>query len=366
MTTENTNPPAEQKKKRTRKPKAALATPPFIGENKIAAPPPTETKPDAGTGLTGKPVSVTIKRVKAKNHTPPTLTRRIADIAAQLTGGAIAGQTARYYEQPPVKLVHSAIGNAMKEIHAVAKTEKHEAGFMFRRIDILIAELNPILVKHHLYYRPIKVKKYEQTDRLVKLADGTSFVNIFTTVHVRYRMTCTIDGSYDDAEAIGEGVSEQQFSSNAALTMAEKAYLCDIFCIPVYGEDDPEAANPERSAGIIAPQAPVYTEPSAKVDGDPQPTLFDPPEATVPTTRKKKEPKEPQVTATGGATVPAEEPAPAPEKDAPISDGYIKMLRANLKSTGKEETALCEQFKVAAIGELKKGDFEKVLAWIQG
>lgn len=263
-------------------------------------------------------------------------------------------------------LVYSGINALMQDLQPLAKTEKHPDGFDFRRIDNIVAEVQPLLVKHKLLYVADEVISNEQIDRTVLLENNVRYVNIHTRVAIRYRWYSTIDGSSVAVVGIGEGVSEQQFSTNAAFTMAEKAMLCDILAIPVFGEDDPEAAAPERSQGAAPPQH--FTEPAAMKQPDVnQVSLFDTadPQATAPPETKKRRSKKDDgqvVTAgTGEAAPNMEEVA----QHTPLSAGMIKIIQTNLKSAGKTEEQLCEQFKVDSLADMSAGQMGAILAWVK-
>jgi len=314
--------PAPEKKKRTRKAKDT----------------------SAGNTLTGN----TLTGNTLTGNTP----------ATEATGSMPAGATPssvtiRRIDEPRTPLIFSAINKAMALIRPLAKTETHPDGFDFRRIDNVLAELQPILIDCKLFYTPVAIVSSEQTDRPVKLPTGESWVNIFTRITVRYRVYCTLDGSGIDVEAQGEGVSEYQHSTAAAQTMAEKTMLCDLFCIPVYGADDPEAAAPERSSGPDE-----FPTGSAPQSGE----LFADAPTETPRKKRSKRTDEPQTVSVAGAAL---DNAPVVE-DKPLPMGLRKILEAGMKAHGVTEAILFAQFKVEKWEDLKAGQMNELNAWVNG
>ena len=140
----------------------------------------------------------------------------------------------RDHERPPqMPLILSAINKIMEEIGPIAKNHEHpDEGFDFRRIDEVLTQLQPLLIRHRVFYVAHEVVKDVETERPVITQDGSRWIQIFTKVTVAWRLYCTLDGSFISCQSVGEGMSEQQFSTASAQTMAEKTMLCDVFAIP--------------------------------------------------------------------------------------------------------------------------------------
>lgn len=277
------------------------------------------------------------------------------DVFKRETLGVVTGS------QPKMPLIFSAIRNVMRAIQPLAKTHLHEEGFDFRKIDELCAILQPLLVEHGVFYAPETLAKTE-VERPVVLPDGTSFVNIFSTCTVRWHIYSAVDGSELPGPVItmGEGVSEQHFSTNAAQTMAEKAMLVKLFNIPIHGALDPEEATPESSQ----PSQSLGTPTPRQVSNEPQDaTLFDVAPVT-PTRRSKRKPLEPQTSVAGGAVAESLD-APAVVASGPLTPGFVKILQSQLKAKGLEEGKLFEHFKVESFDHMTKDQMGPATAFIQ-
>jgi hypothetical protein len=344
---------------------------PMQPQSPLASATPKEGEPQTATGaaiakeVTGSmpagaaPSSVTVPVPKPPKAKGKSIEQLVADEVG-LMKSELQGVIATIKElQPKTGLIFSAINKAMAAIHPLAKTETHpDQGFDFRRIDVILAEIQPILVANKLFYAPVEIIKEEQIDRPVRLASGESWVNIFTRVTVRYRVYCTIDGSNIDVVASGEGVSEQQHSTAAAQTMAEKTMLCDLFCIPVYGADDPEAVNTELSQST----QPIASQTTETAPG-PQPGLFETGEA-APKAKRKRGAPEPQLAAAGGATLP--ESTPAVVEDKALAGGMVKIVQAGMTPKGITDAILFAHFKVEKWEDLKVSQMDEIKAFVAG
>lgn len=346
-----------------------------------------------------KPKTQTTKRAKAPK--PPVVPRRATQIPAETLEQArkegaeihrLLEQGIKSFEniearlrrleqgaisQAKTPLIFSAVRNAMKDIVPLAKTHEHpDQGFFFRRIDEVLSQLQPILVAHGIFYLPFKVTKDVEVERPVVTPTGT-WVQIYTKVTVQWRLYSAIDGSYLECESMGEGMSEQQFSTAAAQTMAEKTMLCDIFSIPVFGAEDPEEMVGERTQSsqpkqyFTAPEATGLPTPSAPVSGNLFEDSIAPPDAEgEKKKRRSRKDEEPQVTTAGGAQLPEESAngkqtiAEAP-KDAPLSQGFVNILKINLNAKKITEAALFAHLGISGFAEMTKGHMGQAEAFIK-
>lgn len=282
---------------------------------------------------------------------------------------------------PRTPLIFGAIRNAMRDIMPLAKTEHHpDLGFDFRRMDIICAAMQPILVAHGIFYSAYKILKVEQVERpAVNYQTGETWANIFTNVTVQWRVYSAIDGSFIECESAGEAMSEQHFSTPASQTMAEKTMLCDLFCIPIFGEVDPEAITGERSQTSTPKQvyvAPESTAPAPRPAAAQAPTLFgdmepEPEGYQERKTDRKKRGKglEPQVASVGGAPMPEIEPdaktAPGPAtEDKPVSPGFIRILGTSMTAKGVTAEQVCEHFKVAKLDDILTSQMNEAMGFI--
>lgn len=322
----------------------------------------------ATTDATDKPTPAPKKQKAKPDDVVITLEKLVDERVARFAENG-------FTPEPRVPLVYSIIRNVMRDIQPIAKEHLHERQqFTFRRIDEILDVLQPLLVDHGLFYTG-DVLEEREIERPVHLATGEQWVQIFTKVKVRYTMHAALDGSsLVVGTTMGEGMSEMQFSTAAAQTMAEKTMLCDVFCIPVHGEDDPEEMTGERSQpqtyGMPEPR-PVTPTPAAN-DG----LLFDdftPPEESAPTEGKRKRTRknqEPQVSSVGGATLPEEtdtHPADAaPIVETPLSEKFVSLLKLRLGAKSLPEQTLFERFQVTGFESLYPSQMNELMAFIEG
>jgi hypothetical protein len=170
-------------------------------------------------------------------------------------------------QQQPGK-VHAAILAVMAEIGAVGKDGKNtEQHYSFRSVDAVTDAVHPLLVKHQLYVRPLKIL----TDELGPGPNGKGYR---VRQKIVYRIT-HIDGSFSDGEVTGEGVDYGDKASNKSMAVSFKYFLCQTFCIPIHDPDsDPDTHSPElgppKDHGSQRPpaqgqRAPDATTPDPKV-----------------------------------------------------------------------------------------------------
>jgi len=142
-------------------------------------------------------------------------------------------------EQQQQGKVHTAILAVMAEIGAVGKDGKNkEQNYNFRSVDAVTDAVHPLLVRHQLYVRPLKIL----TDELGPGPNGKGYR---VRQKIVYRITHT-DGSFSDGEVTGEGVDYGDKASNKSMAVSFKYFLCQTFCIPIHDpESDPDTHSPE-------------------------------------------------------------------------------------------------------------------------
>jgi ERF superfamily len=170
------------------------------------------------------------------------------DITAKVQG-LIMNETTR------PGLIFSRIAACMAEIEAVGKDHRNpQQGYQFRSIDDFYDHCHPVLAKHRVFISPtiLDVKREERTTK-------SGSIMMTTLTHVRYRVW-TEDGSYIEADAIGEGADSGDKSANKSASMAMKYLLQQVFCVRVAGTkldteyDSPEYATPAPKPVPPAPK----------------------------------------------------------------------------------------------------------------
>lgn len=344
---------------------AAIATPDTTAEAAPASPAPPkkrgQRKPRADKNAPATGQEDAKATPKKSESVEQLVAREVGLMKAELQKIV---ETVSQANQPKTPLIFSAVRKVMALIGPIAKSEHHPEGFDFRRIDQLCARLQPFLVDCGVFYVP-EVLEEKEVERPVVLDNGSSFVNIFTKVKVRWHIYA-VDGSTlpNPCVTMGEGVSEQHFSTNAAITMAEKAMLVKVFCIPIFGAEDPEAADPELSTSSRPAVTHTVTAPAGDVV---QPDLFGEAETEHPApaaTKRRRKAQEPQTSVAGGAVEALDQTA-APVS-VPLTAGFISILQSQLKNKGLAEETLFDHFKVKGFDEIMQGQMGEATAFIQG
>jgi hypothetical protein len=134
--------------------------------------------------------------------------------------------------------IYASIIGVMGDISPIAKGRKNvQQGFMYRGVDEVMNELQPILVKHKVFIVP----EVLETTRAEKITSkgGTLFYSIQKVKFTFY----ADDGSSISAVIIGEGMDAADKASNKALAVAFKYACFQVFCIPTEDAKDPDAES---------------------------------------------------------------------------------------------------------------------------
>lgn len=145
--------------------------------------------------------------------------------------------------QPTGPAVYRAISRVMDEIGRTGMGKEgynQSQKFNFRGIDQVYEVLNPLMVKHGLMILP----RYGavQRDQYTTKSGGTMFS---VSIPGEFDIVCAEDGSCHTVCIIGEGMDTGDKATNKAMSVAYKYAAIQIFCIPVKGNDDPDAHSPE-------------------------------------------------------------------------------------------------------------------------
>ncbi len=139
----------------------------------------------------------------------------------------------------------SAITAAMGQEGIPKSRESTGTGpkFKFRGIDAVYAALNPLLSQHNLVILP-RVISREITER--KAASGNAL--FYTVLRVEYDFVSAQDGSRHTVCTIGEAMDSGDKSASKAMSISFKYAAFLTFCIPVEGDDDPDATTYDVAA----------------------------------------------------------------------------------------------------------------------
>ena len=157
--------------------------------------------------------------------------------------------------------IHELIGKAMGKIGAIGKTSKNaQQGFMYRGIDAVYNELNPVMSELGLFICPevLDMKREERTN-----AKGT--VIIYTALTIRYTVYAP-DGSNVQLTVVGEGMDTGDKSVNKAMSITMKYAMFQLFFIATEDLKDPDSETFTDIKPTTAPvKAPITTATVATV-----------------------------------------------------------------------------------------------------
>lgn len=155
------------------------------------------------------------------------------------------------------KTIYKNIIACLKDIKAIGKNSKNKIqGFMYRGIDDVMNELNPILSKNNVFIVPTILESTREEKLTAK--GGTL---IYTLLKVKYTFYAE-DGSNIECIVIGEAMDSGDKSTNKAMSIAMKYALFQVFCIPT--EDDPDKDSYTLGAKKTATKAVPQTRQQPK------------------------------------------------------------------------------------------------------
>ena len=152
-------------------------------------------------------------------------------------------------------LIYSRIAACIGEIEAVGKDHKNQQqGYSFRAIDDFFDKLQPVLSKYRVFVTPT-ILSHTREERTTK----SGGILMTTLTHVRFRVF-TEDGSYIEADALGEGSDSGDKSANKSASQALKYLFMQVFCVRVSSEqNDTERESPAYNAKTPQTNQRAYT-----------------------------------------------------------------------------------------------------------
>jgi hypothetical protein len=141
-------------------------------------------------------------------------------------------------------LIYSRIAACIAEIGAVGKDHRNQQqGYSFRAIDDFYNALQPVLARNRVFITPT-ILEHKREERTTK----SGGILMTTLAHVRFRVW-TEDGSFIEADALGEGSDSGDKSANKSASQALKYLFMQVFCVRVSGESgDTENESPAYAA----------------------------------------------------------------------------------------------------------------------
>ncbi len=143
-------------------------------------------------------------------------------------------------EENQKPLIYGKIASALADVQAVGKDHRNaQQGYNFRSIDSFYDAMQPVLAKHRIFVAPT-ILEHKREERQTK----NGGVMMTTITKVRFRIYAE-DGSFIEADQIGEGADSGDKSANKAAAMAMKYLFMQVFSVRVNGENfDSENDSP--------------------------------------------------------------------------------------------------------------------------
>lgn len=144
-----------------------------------------------------------------------------------------------------VPQIFAAMIAVMDEVGAIGKNRKNtQQNYQFRGIDDVLAELQPLLVKHKIICVP---EVLEAEREMLDTKSGGRMASV--RLKVKHTYTCATDGSSVCATTWGEAMDAGDKASNKAMSAALKYAHTESFSIPTYEVDrDTEESSPAAVA----------------------------------------------------------------------------------------------------------------------
>lgn len=136
--------------------------------------------------------------------------------------------------------VYKAIHEVMSDLSKVGLSKdktNSQQGFKYRGVDDVMNVVSSLLSKHGLLILP-RVTKSECIERQSK--SGSAL--FYTILNIEYDFVGVEDGSkHLVGPIVGEAMDSGDKSSNKAMSIAYKYACIQAFCIPIEGDNDPDA-----------------------------------------------------------------------------------------------------------------------------
>jgi hypothetical protein len=155
--------------------------------------------------------------------------------------------------------IYSKIIAVMSDVGAIGKNNRNaQQQYNFRGVDDVYNALQPALVKHGVFVAPTVLQS--DTSEIEQVKDnGKVGILHKTTITSRFRFYTT-DGSFIEADAIGEAIDYSDKASNKAMSAAFKYVCFQVFCIATKELHDGDNDNIEPTK----PQAQQRQQPPAQ------------------------------------------------------------------------------------------------------
>lgn len=148
--------------------------------------------------------------------------------------------------------IYKAINAVTAELakRGIAKTHTNaQDQYQYRSIDDVLNRLGPLLAKHKLCVLP-RVLERIAIDR--NGARDEFLVSV--ALKVAFDLVSAVDETRHTVEAYGEALDEGDKATSKAMSSAYKVAMLQTFCIPVIGNEEPDAKSHKLRKSDHAPE----------------------------------------------------------------------------------------------------------------
>lgn len=153
-----------------------------------------------------------------------------------------AGVALHALEHPPTPTLIEALAAVMAELPGMAKGDKSPEGYLYRGVETITKELQPLLARHRVVFVP--------SARVTQILPSPAMKEGWQDVYVEVDWTIVgPDGSTLTARTNGIGRDKSDKGANKAQTQAFKYLLLHLLCIADKADDaDGQTYEHDRAA----------------------------------------------------------------------------------------------------------------------
>lgn len=141
--------------------------------------------------------------------------------------------------------IYFALNNVMQETGAITKEKKSQQGYVYRGVDQVLNQLQPLFAKHGIIVVPTVLENIRESRKTAKGGDVT-----YSVMKIKYTFYYK-DGSFVESTVIGEAMDSGDKSSNKCMSVAFKYACFQVLCIPT---EETTADPDDNNESLKAPE----------------------------------------------------------------------------------------------------------------
>ena len=167
--------------------------------------------------------------------------------------------------------IYGKMADILRDVGAIAKTQKNPQGWSFRGIDDVYNNLNPIMGKHGVFVTP-RIKEKHTEKRPTKNQYGKEVLAFVVENHYVFTFYAD-DGSCVQSEALGMSIDYSDKGYSQAESAAYRDAMIKVFMIPIKKSPENDAQSNEiqgvKNENETPKQEEMKDEPPKTQDKDP-------------------------------------------------------------------------------------------------